>query len=60
MRHVASYVRQDTDSQGGVWTVLGRLGSGKMPSPGREESQSPGGAGRPVCRAGRGGWRPRT
>lgn len=45
---VASYIRQDAAWQGGGWTVSGRLGSGKMPSPCREESQSPGAAARPV------------
>ena len=57
---VASYIRQDAAWQGGGWTVSGRLGSGKMPSPCREESQTPGAAARPVCSAGQWGWGPRA
>lgn len=57
---VASYIRQDAAWQGGGWMVSGRLGSGKMPSPCREESQTPGAAARPVCSAGQWGWGPRA
>lgn len=47
------------DWQGGGWTVSNRLGSRQMPSSCREVSQSPGGVGG-LCRAGQGGWWPRT